>query len=238
MPDSIDVPAPRSFRADRRLIAQLTSDPQLIRYLEALGIDNTDTIPEFLELLFGLIMDAAELAASSQGTANNASRLAQQALDESSAATGQSLPAAVLSLIQEVAGELVQQGPQLLRDVERRVDDLEGQLLDIRPPVPAAQTPPYAPTVATITTAYAVPAAPPYQPSTVRADATTAGFTVTLPAAPLPLQLVNVKKVDATANIVTISGGAINIDGGLTVAIGTQYTNLQIQYNGATWDVL
>lgn len=242
MSDAITNFTSRAFRADRRLIAQLTSDPQLIRYLESLGIDSVITVPDFLAALLALIMDAAEIATASQGSANNAVRLAQDALDQStdqSGATG--VPPGLLAIIELVEQQLVQLEPQAYRGLVAKVDELEVALLDIRPPIfpdIPAPTPPFAPALVTVTAAYSVLAAPAYQPLTVRADATAGAFTVTLPATPTLLQLVNVKKVDATANAVTVSGGAINIDGGLTAAIGSQYTNLQVQFNGTTWDVL
>tara|TARA_R110000868_G_C10972674_1_gene770774 strand:- start:38620 stop:39291 length:672 start_codon:yes stop_codon:yes gene_type:complete len=209
---------------DRRLLAQLTKDPKLIRYLELLGQTATITNPTNNEIILLLINDANETAGSAQGTANLATQLAQALEAGLEYLDGQGQPMNAL-----------------LRAVQRKLDDIEASLLDIRPPIfptPPTPTPPFAPSVVNVTAAYSVLAAPPYQPLTVRADATAAGFTVTLPAVPTALQLVNIKKVDATANVVTVSGGAINIDGGLTAAIGSQYTNIQVQFNGATWDVL
>lgn len=242
MSDAIGTFVPRSFRADRRLIAQLTSDPQLIRYLESLGVDNTIAVPDFLAALLALIMEAAELATASQGTANNAARTAQDALDlATDGGDALSFPAGLAAAVELVEQQLAHLEAQQNRGLAARVDDIEALLLDFRPPILPdipAPTPPFAPALVNVTAAYTVLAAPPYQPLTVRADATAAAFTVTLPAAPVLMQLVNVKKVDASANPVTISGGAINIDGGLTAAVGSQYTNIQVQFNGTTWDVL
>lgn len=74
----------------------------------------------------------------------------------------------------------------------------------------------------------------------IRADATTAGFTVTLPASPTTNMVVNVKKIDATANVVTVSGNGHNIDTTATKPISTQFTNLQMQYDvtSGTWNIL
>lgn len=226
---------------DRRLLAQLTKDPKLIRYLENLGLDAASTSPDNYEALLELIINTAELAIAAQGSANAGKQgveelgLAIQALE---------IPGVALQSLATVLGELagvVQAPDQEIQRLQRNLDELENQLVEIRPPIPQViptPTPPFAPSVVTVTAAYAVLPAPAYQPLTVRADATTSGFTVTLPSTPTLMQLINVKKIDATANVVTISGGAINIDGGLTVAVGSQYTNLQVQYNGATWDVL
>lgn len=232
---------PLSSPPDRRLLAQLTQDPKLIRYLENLWTDTTQVGPDNFAVLLELIVNAAELANSAQGSANSDKQaieelgLAIQALDDLAGAVANY--ARVFSDLAEV----VQAPDQEIQRLQRKVDELENVLVEFRPPifpVIPTPTPPFAPALVNVTAAYAVLAAPAYQPLTVRADATTAGFTVTLPAAPTLLQLVNVKKIDATANVVTVSGGAINIDGGLTVAIGSQYTNLQVQYNGTTWDVL
>lgn len=232
---------PLSSPPDRRLLAQLTQDPKLIRYLENLWTDTTQVGPDNFAIILELVVNAAELANSAQGSSNIDKQdieelaLAIQAMDSSA-----SMLKAIAALISEQSA-VVQSPDRAIQALQRKVDELENLMVEFRPPIfPAIQTPtpPFAPTVVTVTTAYAVLAAPPYQPLTVRASAVTAGFTVTLPASPSLLQLVNVKKVDATANIVTVSGGAINIDGAPTVAIGTQYTNLQVQFNGATWDVL
>lgn len=207
---------PLSSPPDRRLIAQLTQDPKLIRYLENLWVDIANIGPDNFAILLEMIINTAEVANAAQGTAN-------------SSREG----------IQSIEDVLAGLGPFQSNDgLQRKIEELECQLLEVRPTIFPAPTPPFAPTVITVTTTYAVPSAPAYQPATVRANAASAGFTVTLPASPSLLQLVNVKKIDASANVVTVSGGAINIDGGLTVGIGSQYTNLQVQFNGATWDVL
>lgn len=220
----VTISKPITVPPDRRLLSQLTKDPKLIRYLEQLGQDATSTTPTNNDIILLLINDAAESASAAQGSANSASQAAQN-----------------LALGLEYLEGLGQLPAPLIQALGRRLDELEALLLDFRPPifpVIPAPTPPFAPTVATTTAAYAVLAAPAYQPITVRADATAGAFSVTLPAAPGALQLVNIKKIDATANVVTVDGGAISIDGALTKAISTQYTNVQIQFNGSTWDVL
>ena len=73
---------------------------------------------------------------------------------------------------------------------------------------------------------------------TIRADGTAAGFTITLPASPTTGQIFNVKKIDSTANVITISGNGNNIDGTATKTISTQYTSLVFQFNGSTWDLI
>lgn len=203
---------------DRRLLSTLTNDPKIIRYLEQIGSDAPGSSQAAIDLLFQLIIDTAEVANSAQGSANIVGQVAQ----------GLEL------LIQHLEGIGLLQTP-LIQGMAGRLDDLEGQLLELRP---AVTSPVFSPSVSTQASTYSVPSAQAYQPITVRANAAAAGFTVTLPSAPGALQLVNVKKIDATANVVTISGGAINIDGAATKTITAQYVNVQIQFNGATWDIL
>lgn len=101
----------------------------------------------------------------------------------------------------------------------------------------AAASPTYAGlnlAIATKTGAYTMTASD----YTILADATAGAFTVTLPASPARGMLVNVKKIDATANTVTISGNGKNIDGTATRAISSQFTNSALQYDGAAWWML
>lgn len=75
---------------------------------------------------------------------------------------------------------------------------------------------------------------------TVRCDATSAGFTVTLPAAAsCSGRIYNIKKVDGTSNIVTIdANGSETIDGDATIPLESQGDCLSIQSNGTSWDIL
>jgi hypothetical protein len=75
---------------------------------------------------------------------------------------------------------------------------------------------------------------------TILCDATTAAFSVTLPAAAAnPGRIFNVKKIDSSANAVTIqANGAELIDGANTKVVGAQYQSAQIQSNGIAWFVL
>lgn len=74
----------------------------------------------------------------------------------------------------------------------------------------------------------------------IRADATAGAFIVTLPpAAQVPGKRYIVKKVDATANAVTVdANGAELIDGALTQVLGAAFAKVTIQSNGVGWDVL
>lgn len=76
--------------------------------------------------------------------------------------------------------------------------------------------------------------------STILCDATSAGFTVTLPAATgCSGRIYNIKKIDSTGNTVTIDGdSAETIDGAATKVINTQYSGYTIQSNGTSWYII
>lgn len=74
----------------------------------------------------------------------------------------------------------------------------------------------------------------------IRGDATGAAFSITLPPANQysGMQFI-IKKIDASANAVTIDGnGAETIDGALTVALSTQYESRTLVSNGTGWDLI
>lgn len=68
-------------------------------------------------------------------------------------------------------------------------------------------------------------------------DATSAAFTVTLPAASDARgRKVTVKKIDASANVVTIDGdGAETIDGAATQSLSAQYASFTLVSDGTEW---
>jgi hypothetical protein len=74
--------------------------------------------------------------------------------------------------------------------------------------------------------------------ATILCDATAAGFTVTLPATPVTGQMYNIKKIDSTANVVTISGNGQNIDGAASVPLAAQWQSWTLQYDGTAWYAL
>lgn len=75
---------------------------------------------------------------------------------------------------------------------------------------------------------------------TILCDATAAAFTVMLPAAASePGRIYVIKKIDASANAITIDGsGAETIDGAATKSLATQWTTMMIQSNGTAWFIL
>lgn len=74
----------------------------------------------------------------------------------------------------------------------------------------------------------------------IRADATGAAFTVTLPpAADVKKRTYQVKKVDVSANAVTVdASGAELIDGAATFSLAAAYDAVTLYSNGTGWDVL
>jgi hypothetical protein len=69
----------------------------------------------------------------------------------------------------------------------------------------------------------------------VLADATSAGFTVTLPSLEANIW-VAIKKTDSTGNAVTIATvGSETIDGALTLTLPSQYDSVDLYCNGKNW---
>ena len=77
---------------------------------------------------------------------------------------------------------------------------------------------------------------------TVLCDATSAAFTITLPAAATSGntgRIYYVKKIDSSDNTITIDGNASEtIDGDATKVISSQYDSIQIACDGSNWFIL
>jgi hypothetical protein len=73
----------------------------------------------------------------------------------------------------------------------------------------------------------------------VLADATSGAFTVTLPKPGVSTDVwINVKKVDSTANAITIDAtGSITIDGSATQTLSTQYDSVDFYCDGSNWHI-
>lgn len=75
-------------------------------------------------------------------------------------------------------------------------------------------------------------------------DATSAAFPVTLPSAPADKSRVVVKKIDASANAVTVTAGGSDVfnaaGGSTTLSLGLQFQAVQLQYkaSGGIWYVV
>lgn len=76
--------------------------------------------------------------------------------------------------------------------------------------------------------------------SVVLVDATDGPVTVNLPeASTVSKKRLSVKKIDATANAVTVDGdGGQTIDGGLTVSTTTQYASWDLVTDDSNWFIL
>jgi len=75
---------------------------------------------------------------------------------------------------------------------------------------------------------------------TILCDATSGAITVNLPAAATATgRVLNIKKIDASGNAVTIDpSGAELIDGAATLGTALQWDNYAIQCNGTAWYVI
>jgi hypothetical protein len=73
----------------------------------------------------------------------------------------------------------------------------------------------------------------------VLCDATSNNITINLPAAPISKGLqYHVKKIDSTANTVTVDGNGSQIDGELTVLLGSKYQGISIVSDGNNWYII
>jgi hypothetical protein len=73
--------------------------------------------------------------------------------------------------------------------------------------------------------------------ATILCDASAGAFTITLlPAAGLAGHVFSIKKLDSSANAVTIAAdGAETIDGNISISMAVQWTCLTVQSNGTDW---
>jgi hypothetical protein len=96
---------------------------------------------------------------------------------------------------------------------------------------------PYLPAATTVTTTTTLTA---LSSGTQLANATGGAITMNLPAAASATGLIfNIKKIDASANAVTVDpSGAETIDGAATLALTAQWQSTKIQSNGTAWFVL
>jgi hypothetical protein len=70
---------------------------------------------------------------------------------------------------------------------------------------------------------------------TILADATSTPITITLPTGPSPGEVHNIKKIDATINIVTVSGNGVLVEGAPTALIKRQNVSLEVQFDSTNW---
>lgn len=73
----------------------------------------------------------------------------------------------------------------------------------------------------------------------IRCDATGGAFTITLPVAASSVgRIYSIKKIDSSANAITVDGNASEtIDGQTTQILSAQYDAITIMCDGTTWDI-
>lgn len=69
-------------------------------------------------------------------------------------------------------------------------------------------------------------------------DATAANRTVDLFPTPVVGTTITIKKIDNTANTVTINGNGATIDGQATQVLSSQFSAYKIVYNGSAWFII
>jgi hypothetical protein len=76
--------------------------------------------------------------------------------------------------------------------------------------------------------------------STIQCDATSGAFTVNLPTASgIPGRLYTIKKIDSSANAITVDGnGSETIDGATTKSLAAQWDWITVQSDGTNWKTL
>jgi len=73
----------------------------------------------------------------------------------------------------------------------------------------------------------------------ILADATSAAFTVTLPAAAnVTNQMYVVKKVDASNTVTVDADGSETIDGATTHSLSSQYDSVHVVSDGSNWHII
>ena len=72
----------------------------------------------------------------------------------------------------------------------------------------------------------------------VNADATGASTTITLPGSPPSGTTLNIKKVDSTANTVTVLAAPTVIENAATAVLTIQFESITIIYDGTYWWVI
>lgn len=75
---------------------------------------------------------------------------------------------------------------------------------------------------------------------TIFADGSAGGFTVTLPATPTANEIHNIKKIDETRSVITISGNGFNIDKYSNVVINVPFVSIMVQWNPTSnrWQII
>lgn len=75
---------------------------------------------------------------------------------------------------------------------------------------------------------------------TIACNASGGAFTITLPLASGAIgQILNIKKIDSSANAITVDGAsAETIDSGATASLTVQYESITVQSDGTEWWII
>lgn len=141
MPDVQTTPTIRTVRVDRRLISIIAKDPQLARYLENLGLDISQGIPDAINLNLDTAIFAQQSAESAQSAANKALAAVLELSDLLSSLEQRTAAAdrTALSPDQFESSFWDPSRSPAIQTIARKLDELEQQELDRRSPVPTAQ---------------------------------------------------------------------------------------------------
>jgi hypothetical protein len=145
--------------------------------------------------------------------------------------TASSIPWNIINFAGSKLTDLQQRGHSDLQNIQGGV---AGERYHLTLAQLSAVTP--AAPVVTATTAYTVTV----NNLTILCNAATAGFAVTLPlASTLTGRQFNIKKIDATTNVVTVTPTAPNtVDGSATAPITIPNISITVQSDGSNWYVL
>jgi hypothetical protein len=100
--------------------------------------------------------------------------------------------------------------------------------------LPTTGSPAFTITAAAKTSAYPVTA----NDDIILCDATSGAFSVTLLASPTAGMNFTIKKIDVSANAITIAGNGKNIDGAASQSVPAQWNSMTVVYNGTAWYIL
>jgi len=141
------MPEVRTVRVDRRLLSLLTKEPQLLKYLENLGLDVQVNLPDSIDVNADAIADAQITADAAQSNAATALQAVRE-LADTVALLGNPSPVDVqsaLMALQSLEGTLLDLRTAMasnaqLQAAQRRLDELEGTIESLmRPIIPALE---------------------------------------------------------------------------------------------------
>jgi hypothetical protein len=69
-------------------------------------------------------------------------------------------------------------------------------------------------------------------------NATGGAVTITLNAAPTLGDIIDMKKIDASANAAVLAGNGNTIDGSASISLTTQYESICVVFDGSNWHII